>query len=169
MAVNHHLRLALDQVSDAVIVVENGPLPAPGPKILYANEAMAEATGVPASGLCDVPLGALCEGDVLLRMLIALTDSAAGAVETPAPLNHLRGTPTPCRWSARPPPGARGERGRNRFHKPCSRALTLRSSTSAVALSASPTISSALAPSSCTAAAGTPLMAAKSQKSPGCI
>ena len=29
MAVNHHLRLALDQVSDAVVVVENEPLTAP--------------------------------------------------------------------------------------------------------------------------------------------
>lgn len=100
MAVNHHLRLALDQVSDAVIVVESGPLHAPGPKVLYANEAMAEATGVPAPGLCDVPLGALCDGDVLLKMLIALSGSPGGAVEATAPLNHLNAAPTPCRWSA---------------------------------------------------------------------
>lgn len=102
MAVNHHLRLALDQVSDAVVVVENHPLTSPGPKILYANEAMAEATGVPAAGLCDVPLGALSEGDVLLRMLVALAGSKGGAVESPGPLNHLKGQPTPCRWSAVP-------------------------------------------------------------------
>ena len=100
MAVNHHLRLALDQVSDAVIVVEGGPLTAPGPKVLYANEAMAEATGVAANGLCDVPLGALCDGDVLLNMLIALSGSMGGAVEATAALNHLQAQPTPCRWSA---------------------------------------------------------------------
>ena len=100
MAVNHHLRLALDQVSDAVIVVESGPLEAPGPKVLYANEAMAEATGVPVPGLCDVPLGALCDGDVLLQMLIALSASHGGAVEAAAPLNHLNAQPTACRWSA---------------------------------------------------------------------
>ena len=100
MAVNHHLRLALDQVSDAVIVVEGGPLTAPGPKVLYANEAMAEATGVAAAGLCDVPLGALCDGDVLLNMLIALSGSMGGAVEATAALNHLKAQPTPCRWSA---------------------------------------------------------------------
>lgn len=100
MAVNHHLRLALDQVSDAVIVVEGGPLTSPGPKVLYANEAMAEATGVAATGLCDVPLGALCDGDVLLNMLIALSGSMGGAVEATAALNHLQAQPTPCRWSA---------------------------------------------------------------------
>ncbi len=100
LAVNHHLRLALDQVSDAVIVVESGPLEAPGPKVLYANEAMAEATGVPVPGLCDVPLGALCDGDVLLQMLIALSASHGGAVEAAAPLNHLNAQPTACRWSA---------------------------------------------------------------------
>ena len=100
LAVNHHLRLALDQVSDAVIVVESGPLTAPGPKVLYANEAMAEATGLPVPGLCDVPLGALCDGDVLLNMLIALSGSLGGAVEATAALNHLQAQPTPCRWSA---------------------------------------------------------------------
>ncbi len=100
MAVNHHLRLALDQVSDAVIVVESGPLTAPGPKVLYANEAMAEATGVPVAALCDVPLGVLCDGDVLLQMLIALSGSQGAAVESSAPLNHLNAQPTPCRWSA---------------------------------------------------------------------
>src|SRR5687767_389481 len=100
MAVNHHLRLALDQVSDAVVVVESGPLAAPGPKVLYANEAMAEATGVPVAGLCDVPLGALCDGEVLLRMLVALSESPSGAVEAMAPLNHIQGKATPCRWSA---------------------------------------------------------------------
>lgn len=102
MAVNHHLRLALDQVSDAVIVVENAPLTAPGPRIVYANEAMAEATGVPAAGLCDIPIGALCDGNVLLNMLVALSGSTGGAVEAAAPLNHLKGAPTLCRWSAVP-------------------------------------------------------------------
>ncbi len=100
LAVNHHLRLALDQVSDAVIVVESGPLTAPGPKVLYANEAMSEATGVPVAALCDVPLGVLCDGDVLLQMLIALSGSQGGAVESSAPLNHLNAQPTACRWSA---------------------------------------------------------------------
>jgi len=108
MAVNHHLRLALDQVSDAVIVVENAPLTAPGPRIVYANEAMAEATGVPAAGLCDIPIGELCEGNVLLNMLVALSGSTGGAVEAAAPLNHLKGAPTLCRWSAVPVQDASG-------------------------------------------------------------
>ncbi len=103
MAVNHHLRLALDQVSDAVIMVENAPLTGPGPKVLYANEAMAAATGVSAERVCEVPLGALCEGEILISMLRGLahaSQGAAGAVETVAALNHLEGSPTLCRWSA---------------------------------------------------------------------
>jgi two-component system cell cycle sensor histidine kinase/response regulator CckA len=100
MAVNHHLRLALDQVSDAVIVVEGGPLEHPGPRVLYANEAMAEATGVPAGQLVSLPLASLCDGEVLLQMLTALAGSTGGAVECKAHLKHLHARPTPCRWSA---------------------------------------------------------------------
>ncbi len=100
MAVNHHLRLALDQVSDAVIVVENGPLQHPGPRVLYANEAMAEATGVPAAQLVNLPLASLCDGEVLLHMLVTLNQSTGGAVECRAHLKHLHARPTPCRWSA---------------------------------------------------------------------
>jgi two-component system cell cycle sensor histidine kinase/response regulator CckA len=100
MAVNHHLRLALDQVSDAVIVVEGGPLEHPGPRVLYANEAMAEATGVPSAQLVSLPLASLCDGEVLLQMLTALSDSNGGAVECKAHLKHLHARPTPCRWSA---------------------------------------------------------------------
>ena len=102
MAVNHHLRLALDQVSDAIIIVENTPLVAPGPKILYANEAMAEATGVPVARLCGVPVGLLCHGEVLLQMLVALSVNPAGAVEANAPLQHMQGQATPCCWTAVP-------------------------------------------------------------------
>jgi len=100
MAVNHHLRLALDQVSDAVIVVENGPLEHPGPRVLYANEAMAEATGVPAVQLVNLPLASLCDGEVLLQMLVTLNHSDGGAVECKAHLKHLHARPTPCHWSA---------------------------------------------------------------------
>lgn len=100
MTINHHLLLALNQVSDAVIVVEAGPLEAPGPRVVYANEAMAEATGVPASRLSKVPLGALSDGDMLLSMLVALSSSAGGAVECKAQLKHLHARPTPCHWSA---------------------------------------------------------------------
>lgn len=100
MAVNHHLRLALNQVSDAVIVVENGPLEHPGPRMLYANEAMCEATGVPEEKLCRLPLGALCDGEKLLQMLVALSSSNGGAVECIAQLKHLHARPTLCRWSA---------------------------------------------------------------------
>jgi CheY-like chemotaxis protein len=102
MAVNHHLRLALDQVSDAVIVVENDPLTAPGPKVLYANEAMSEATGVPVASLCDVPLGALCDGDALLNMLASLSTGPQEPAEAKAALNHVQSQPTPCRWTAVP-------------------------------------------------------------------
>src|SRR5262245_30870709 len=101
MAANHHLRLALDQVSDAVIIVENEPLTKPGPRVLFANEAMAEATGVPVQKLWDLPLCALSDGDMLLQLLTALSNSDGDAAEASAPLNHLNGKPTPCRWSAR--------------------------------------------------------------------
>lgn len=100
ITINHHLLLALNQVSDAVIVVEAGPLEAPGPRVVFANEALAEATGVPAHKLCRLPLGALSDGDMLLSMLVALSHSTGGAVEGKAQLKHLSEKPMPCHWSA---------------------------------------------------------------------
>jgi two-component system, cell cycle sensor histidine kinase and response regulator CckA len=102
MAVNHHLRTALDQVSDAVIVVESGPLQSPGPRIVYANEAMAEATGVAAASLTKVPLGALSDEKHLPRLFACMAGAGAGGLEINGPLNHIKGQTTPCVWSAVP-------------------------------------------------------------------
>ena len=102
MAVNHHLRTALDQVSDAVIVVEAAPLSALGPRIVYANEAMAQATGVNVGSLTRVPLGALCDEKDLPRLTACMTSAGPTGLKTNALLSHLEGYSTPCVWSALP-------------------------------------------------------------------
>ena len=101
MAANHHLRLALDQVTDAVIIVEGTPLTGDGPRVLFANEALAAATGVEVQRLWNVPLGLLSGGELLLQMLSALAAAGGEVIEASAPLNHVQDQSRRCNWSVR--------------------------------------------------------------------
>jgi signal transduction histidine kinase len=108
MAVNHHLRAALDLVGDAVIVVEGAPLHGQGPRIVYANATMAEATGVAVDRLCGVSLGDLLGAEHSLLFFAAM-QNMTGKAECAAPLQRVGAEPVGCSWTLAPMAGPQGE------------------------------------------------------------
>ena len=71
-AVNHHLRVALDQVSEAVLILQNALTPGGDPVIAWGNEAAVRCTGVVAQDLFGSPLQPLISAgswDLLLKAL----------------------------------------------------------------------------------------------------
>lgn len=61
MAVNHHLKVALDAVRDGVLVVEREGRSGGVPAVLYGNRAMAEMAGVSVAQLSGMRLDRLVE------------------------------------------------------------------------------------------------------------
>jgi len=77
---NHYLRVALDQVTEGVIMLDVGPLEGTGPRVLYSNVPIACLVGVePGKGLRGLHLADLftSERDVV-AMLGALKDASEG-------------------------------------------------------------------------------------------
>lgn len=77
---NHYLRVALDQVTEGVIMLDVGPLEGTGPRVLYSNVPIACMVGVePGKGLRGLHLADLftSERDVV-AMLGALKDASEG-------------------------------------------------------------------------------------------
>ena len=107
MAVNHHLRLALDQVSDAVAVIDSVPLTGSGPLLAYANQAMAEGTGLPVSTLCGAPLSLLL-GPADLASMLAHLAAGREASGIAGRLLLQGGEATPCLWTCAPVPDHTG-------------------------------------------------------------
>jgi two-component system, cell cycle sensor histidine kinase and response regulator CckA len=68
-AVNQHLRLALDQVQDGVLLLEPSPLEPPGPRIAYANAAMARMVGKQQASLQKLAVGVLMPEEFLGEFL----------------------------------------------------------------------------------------------------
>ena len=55
--VNQHLRAALNQVEEAVVIIGAVPFDMPGPRIYYANRKAAELTGFRIEELVGAPIG----------------------------------------------------------------------------------------------------------------
>ena len=92
-AVNHHLRVALDQVSEVVFILQNGLTPAEGPLIAWGNEAARRCTGIPAADLFGAPLQPLLTETSWQALLAALQKA-------------LKGEPAPCELTFLRPDGA---------------------------------------------------------------
>ena len=56
-AVNHHLRAAIDRVSDGVLIIEADPLQVPGPRVVFINHAGRRITGYRAEDILGQPIG----------------------------------------------------------------------------------------------------------------
>lgn len=56
---NHHLRVALDQVSDAVLILQNGIGEVSGPVIVWGNASAVSAAGLPLAELAGASLQSL--------------------------------------------------------------------------------------------------------------
>ena len=74
-AVNHHLRVALDEVSDAVLILQDSLAPNEGPVIAWGNAAAVKCTGVPAADLFGWPLQPLLTQPSWHALLAALTQA----------------------------------------------------------------------------------------------
>ncbi len=99
--VNHHLRAALDQVDEAVVIIGAAPLDAPGPRIFFANRKAAELTGYPEEKLIGSPIGLIYEGDRLTDLLAKLPIVAEQkrTFQTDKQLKTKSGELLACRWT----------------------------------------------------------------------
>jgi CheY-like chemotaxis protein len=102
MAVNHHLKIALDLVSDAVAIIDCGPLASQGPPILYANRALAAACGMDPAALVGQPLAAITADPAPLLAALRI-----GHPE-PTPVKGTLPGRIPCSWLCAPVRDASG-------------------------------------------------------------
>ncbi|MEM7144310.1 MAG: ATP-binding protein [Verrucomicrobiota bacterium] len=70
--INHHLRVAIDRVSDGVLILEADPLSMPGPRIVFANIAARKITGFDLEDLLGQPIGVLYDNAKLRGFLARL-------------------------------------------------------------------------------------------------
>ncbi|MDB6069033.1 MAG: sensory box histidine kinase/response regulator, partial [Verrucomicrobiales bacterium] len=80
-AVNHHLRVALDEVSEAVLILQNGISPGDGPVIAWGNAAALRCTGISGADLFGAPLQPLLTGPSWQALITALTGAFHGVAE----------------------------------------------------------------------------------------
>ncbi len=98
-AVNQHLRRALDQVREGVLILESEPLHDAGPKVIYANEAAVALLGREMEGLIEAHLGSLVEPSALGPLLRGLAHETHGKTwQTEAPLLMQDGQTCPAQW-----------------------------------------------------------------------
>ncbi len=99
-AVNQHLRRALDQVADAVLILESGPLIDAGPRIIYANEAALRLLSRDVGRLIGAHVGCFLEQSAVADFLGHLTsETLAGSWQTSLPLRLVSGSTMPSRWT----------------------------------------------------------------------
>ncbi len=114
-AVNHHLRLMVDQVGEGALIVEAAAdadaADGVGPRIVFANRAAGELTGRKSDTLIGEELGVIYDPQELQHLVSRLPAVAQGdktyQMEKGAVLAD--GSVEPFRWSIRP---VRDERGR---------------------------------------------------------
>ncbi len=68
-SVNHHMRIALDQITDGVLILEAESSTPIGPRIVYANRSVQENSGYQLSDLLGQPLGLLFDRDFLPQLV----------------------------------------------------------------------------------------------------
>lgn len=68
-SLNHHLRLALDQVDEGILITESESKTPIGPRILLANKTMERISGFKVSDILGQPLGLLFDRDHLPELL----------------------------------------------------------------------------------------------------
>ena len=102
---NFYLRVALDQVPNAVLIFEAQPLEGAGPRVIFSNTPAACLTGAdPAKGLRGMQLNDLTGSDAGTQTLLAALQQAAseGSAECECDVQTFYGTgPKRCRWSIR--------------------------------------------------------------------
>ncbi|MEZ5326832.1 MAG: ATP-binding protein [Verrucomicrobiales bacterium] len=102
-AVNHHLRIAADQVSEGIMILEPEPTVGTGPRIVYVNKALCRMTRRTMEELLGHSLSLLFDADKLSGFLTRLPAVAeAGRMfHTIAGLNCADGNNDDFRWTVR--------------------------------------------------------------------
>lgn len=100
-SVNHHLRIALNQVDEGVVIIGAAPLSAPGPRIFFANRKAAEITGFKDTELVGQPIGQIYDHRFLLDLLAKLPAVAEKdrTFQTEKLARCADGQTRPCRWT----------------------------------------------------------------------
>ncbi len=99
--VNHHLRVALNQVDEAVVIIGAEPLVAPGPRIYFANRKASEMTGFTEKELMGAQIGQIYDPRWLLDLLSKLPAVAERnrTFQTEKQLLCSDGQQKNCRWT----------------------------------------------------------------------
>ncbi|HAL73033.1 MAG TPA: hypothetical protein DCP71_14805, partial [Verrucomicrobiales bacterium] len=103
---NYFLRVAVDQVPEAVLILEAEKTQNSGPKVLFSNAAAAVLVGVePEKGLRGMGIGDLAAGDLDAATLLDSLNRAVengGAHECDALVQNFYGHPPQrCNWRVR--------------------------------------------------------------------
>jgi two-component system cell cycle sensor histidine kinase/response regulator CckA len=99
-AVNQHLRRALDQVADAVMILEGEPLIDAGPRIIYANESAIRLLGREVGRLIGAHVGCFLEQSAVAGFLAGLqSETLDGNWEVNLPLLLVGGRTVPSHWT----------------------------------------------------------------------
>ena len=100
-AVNHHLRAAIDRVSDGVLIVEADPLQAPGPRVVFINHAGRRITGYKAEDILGQPIGMIYDpaklNDFIVRLPAVARTGKTYQMQTVT--TYADGTAKPLRWT----------------------------------------------------------------------
>ncbi|NNE94313.1 MAG: response regulator [Verrucomicrobiales bacterium] len=71
-SINHHLRHAIEQVSEGILIIESDTLQPMGPKIVFANRAAGVLSGYEPGSLTGQPIGLVydpeCLNDLVARL-----------------------------------------------------------------------------------------------------
>lgn len=100
-SINHHLRHALEQIADGVLIVEATSRLPLGPKIVFANRATAAWTGYEKEDLIGQPVGMLYEPERLEALVQRLprVAEAGRSFETTKDLVKKDQSRLKCRWT----------------------------------------------------------------------
>ncbi|SKA96191.1 Signal transduction histidine kinase [Prosthecobacter debontii] len=103
---NYFLRVAVDQVPEAVMILEAETHEKSGPKVLFSNATAAALIGVePEKGLRGMGIADLAAGDMDASVLLDALNRAVengGAYECEAMIQNFYGQPPQrCRWRVR--------------------------------------------------------------------
>ena len=109
-SINHHLRHAIEQVEDAIWIIEPRSRHPLGPQIVFANRAAAEVSGHSREQMREQPIGLVYEPESLNHLLVRLPSVArTGKVyEMEKELVTRSGDRVPCRWTVSAVKGASG-------------------------------------------------------------
>jgi len=109
--INHRLQVALEQVEEAVVMIEGAPLEAPGPRIIYCNRAVARLTGRRPEEILGRPFTEFVTGDkvaaVFARLPVVL--ETGKIYKTSGEVRCAKGEQKTCRWTVSGARSASGE------------------------------------------------------------